>query len=56
VRAEASALLVAIPAWFIGRIYERWHRLRYCIMLHAAMNALWLVWAFAGRSALLAGH
>lgn len=36
------AWLTLLPAWIIGRAYQRWRRLGPCIALHAAMNALWL--------------
>ena len=36
------AWLTLLPAWVIGRAYQRWRRLGPCIALHAAMNALWL--------------
>lgn len=34
--------LVFVPALLIGAAYNRWRRLRVCIALHMAMNALWL--------------
>lgn len=45
VRGEASAFAVVAPALLVGAVYGRWRRLRWCVALHAAMNALWLVWA-----------
>ncbi len=52
VRADATALVAALPALLIGAVYQRTGRLRYCVVLHAAMNAAWLGWnmlgAFAG--------
>lgn len=37
-----EALLVAGPALLVGAAYNRWRRLRWCVLLHAAMNAAWL--------------
>ena len=42
VRGELVAAVVFIPALAIGFVYERTGRLRDCVALHAAMNALWL--------------
>jgi len=42
VRGELAAALVCVPALAIGCVYERTGRLRDCVALHAAMNALWL--------------
>nr|WP_229429729.1 JDVT-CTERM system glutamic-type intramembrane protease [Massilia sp. ZL223] len=42
VRADAAAFAVALPALLIGAVYQRTGRLRYCIALHAAMNAAWM--------------
>jgi membrane protease YdiL (CAAX protease family) len=44
VRADPSALAVALPALAIGQVYTRRRRLRDCVVLHTAMNALWLGW------------
>ena len=41
-RGEPAAALVFVPALAIGFVYERTGRLRDCVALHAAMNALWL--------------
>lgn len=46
-RADSVAFAVALPALLIGAVYRRTGRLRHCILLHAAMNAAWLV-AFQG--------
>jgi membrane protease YdiL (CAAX protease family) len=43
VRADPGALAVAAPALLIGWVYGRTRRLRDCVALHAAMNALWLM-------------
>lgn len=42
VRGDAAAFAVALPALAIGWTYGRWRRLRWCVALHAAMNAIWL--------------
>lgn len=42
VRGDAAAFAVALPALAIGLVYSRWRRLRWCVALHAAMNAVWL--------------
>jgi membrane protease YdiL (CAAX protease family) len=52
VRADAAALAAALPALLIGAVYQRTGRLRYCIVLHAAMNAAWLGWSMTGASLL----
>ena len=39
---SAQATLVVAPALLIGAAYNRWRRLRICIALHMAMNALWI--------------
>lgn len=41
-RGDAAAFTVALPALAIGLVYGRWRRLRWCVALHAAMNAAWL--------------
>lgn len=48
VRGEAAALLVVLPALMIGTVYQRARRVRHCVLLHAAMNALWLTAGLAG--------
>jgi membrane protease YdiL (CAAX protease family) len=48
VRADAAAALVMLPALLIGIVYGARRRLRECVALHAAMNALWLLWTLAG--------
>ena len=42
VRDDMSAFAVVLPALVIGALYQRKRRLRYCVLLHAVMNALWL--------------
>jgi membrane protease YdiL (CAAX protease family) len=41
---SAWAWLTLLPAWGIGRVYQHRRRVLPCIVLHAAMNALWLGW------------
>lgn len=40
--ASLQSALVLLPALLIGAAYNRWRRLRICIALHMAMNALWI--------------
>lgn len=40
--ASAQTALLLLPALLIGAAYNRWRRLRICIVLHMAMNALWI--------------
>lgn len=40
--ASAQTMLMLLPALLIGSAYNRWRRLRFCIALHMAMNALWI--------------
>ena len=42
VRGDPAAFAVALPALLIGIVYQRWRRLWPCVLLHAAMNAIWL--------------
>lgn len=37
-----QSVMVFLPALLIGAAFTRWRRLRVCIVMHAAMNALWL--------------
>ena len=48
VRGDANAAWVALPALLIGLVYQRRHRLRESVALHAVMNAAWLGWAQLG--------
>jgi membrane protease YdiL (CAAX protease family) len=41
-RADPAALAVVLPALLIGALYGRTRRLRDAVLLHAALNALWL--------------
>ena len=43
VRSDPAALVVVVPALLIGALYGRTRRLRDCVALHAAMNAIWLM-------------
>jgi membrane protease YdiL (CAAX protease family) len=43
--------LVAGPALLIGAAYNRWRRVRWCVLLHAAMNAAWLAVMLVNRAA-----
>jgi membrane protease YdiL (CAAX protease family) len=43
-----AGLAVVLPALLIGEVYGRQRRLAPCILLHAGMNAVWLLWAHAG--------
>ena len=51
VRGDAAGFAVAVPALLIGAVYGRWRQLRLCVALHAAMNALWLMWGLIGPAA-----
>ncbi len=42
-RQDLLALGVVVPAAAIGLLYNRWRRLRWCVLAHAAMNALWIL-------------
>ncbi|MEO8081352.1 MAG: JDVT-CTERM system glutamic-type intramembrane protease [Caldimonas sp.] len=46
-RGDLRALWVALPALAIGYVYARAGRVGLCIGLHAAANAMWLVWQVA---------
>ena len=39
---NSQTAFVWLPALLIGAAYNRWRRLRICIALHMAMNALWI--------------
>jgi membrane protease YdiL (CAAX protease family) len=43
IRNEMLGIAVIAPALLIGAAYSRRRRVRECVALHAAMNALWLV-------------
>ena len=44
-RGDGAAFAVVLPALAVGVVYNRWRRLRWCVALHAAMNAAWLAGA-----------
>jgi membrane protease YdiL (CAAX protease family) len=48
VRGDGMAFAVVLPALLIGAVYQRTRRVRDCVLLHAAMNAFWLVAGLAG--------
>lgn len=45
-RGDAAAFAVVLPALAIGWLYERTRQLRWCVLLHAAMNAAWLAFTW----------
>lgn len=47
-RADAAALAIGLPALLIGALYGRTRRLRDAVLLHAALNGLWLAAGLAG--------
>lgn len=51
VQGQAQAMLVGLPALCIGAVYNRWRQLRWCVLLHAAMNAAWLAMTLVNRAA-----
>jgi len=51
VQGSWEALLVAGPALLIGAVYNRWRQLRWCVLMHAAMNAAWLAVMLVNRAA-----
>jgi membrane protease YdiL (CAAX protease family) len=51
VQGSWEGLLVAGPALLIGAAYNRWRQLRWCVLLHAAMNAAWLAVMLVNRAA-----
>jgi len=40
-----------LPALLIGAVYNRWRQLRWCVLLHAGMNAVWLAVMLTNRAA-----
>jgi membrane protease YdiL (CAAX protease family) len=42
-RVDPLAWATALPALMVGRVYERTRRVRWCVVLHAAMNGSWLL-------------
>jgi membrane protease YdiL (CAAX protease family) len=51
VQGSWQGALVAGPALLIGAAYNRWRQLRWCVLLHAAMNAAWLAVMLVNRAA-----
>jgi membrane protease YdiL (CAAX protease family) len=51
VQGNWQAALVVAPALLIGAAYNRWRRVRWCVLLHAAMNAAWLAMTLMNRAA-----
>lgn len=49
VRGDPAAFAVALPALAVGWVYQRTRQLRWCVLLHAAMNAAWLALPWAAR-------
>ncbi len=44
VRLQWAAFAVGLPALLIGGVYGHWRVLRWCVVMHAAMNGAWLIW------------
>lgn len=53
VRHDWAALIVLFPALLLGELYGRGRRLIPCILLHAGMNACWVLWAHWGHRELV---
>lgn len=51
-RQDAAAFVVALPALFVGALFQRTGRLRWCVLAHAWMNGLWLAASLAWPSLL----
>jgi hypothetical protein len=47
-QGNISSLGVVLPALLVGALYSRTRRLLPCVLLHAAMNAVWVAWRLAG--------
>lgn len=50
-RADLHAFAVSAPAVLLGLVYARWRRLLPCVLLHAGMNATWVMWRLIGPTA-----
>jgi membrane protease YdiL (CAAX protease family) len=50
VQGSWQAAWVVVPAVLIGAAYNRWRRVRWCVLLHAAMNAAWLAMTLMNRA------
>jgi hypothetical protein len=53
VRPGVLAAATLLPALLLGAVYQRTRRVRHCVALHAAFNALWLVALATGLAAQL---
>lgn len=51
VQGSWQGALVLLPALVIGTVYNRWRQVRWCVLLHAAMNAVWLSVPLLNRAA-----
>jgi membrane protease YdiL (CAAX protease family) len=51
VQGSWQGALVLLPALLIGMAYNRWRSVRWCVLLHAAMNAVWLLVTLLNRAA-----
>jgi membrane protease YdiL (CAAX protease family) len=51
VQGSWQGALVLLPALLIGAAYNRLRRVRWCVLLHAAMNAVWLSVPLLNRAA-----
>jgi hypothetical protein len=47
-QGDHSARGVVLPALLVGALYWRTRRLLPCVLLHAAMNAVWVAWRLLG--------
>lgn len=52
VRGDMTAFAVALPAVALGVLYARRRQVRACVIAHALMNALWLLWNSIGPNGL----
>lgn len=52
-RGPALGLAVLLPAWLIGRLYQRQRRVAGCIAVHAVFNLGWLMFGPAALGSLL---
>jgi len=46
-QGDISVFGVVLPALLVGALYWRTRRLLPCVLLHAAMNAVWVAWRLA---------
>lgn len=51
-RHEAAAFMVALPALFVGALFQRTGQLRWCVLAHASLNGLWFAAGLAWPSLL----